>query len=254
MQKKFCSFFFMLFPFICQATYPSYKEVEVMEDQLKYFPESCGYGAYLDSRVTQFIDKNEISSILEVGSRDARDAIKLSQYYKSHVFAFECNPECQLICKCNVALTPNVTLVEKAVWDKSGVIDFYPIIPDQGKIRDPGSSSCFLLTEEKKTQYSQAKISVQAIRLDEWMQDNNFENIDLICMDTQGATLKILQSMGDYLKNTKYIVTECEVQCTYKEECLLPELVSFLNLNGFELVPALMEWDYLFVNKSYKKK
>lgn len=256
MHGLFFALALLSLPFVATATYPTYEDCPVNRSAFRYFPESCGPGAYLNPAVTKYIDIEQISSILEVGSRDGLDAIALSEYYQCHVFAFECNPLCLKICQHNAALTKNVTIVDKAAWDKEGVIPFFPIIPGAGKITDPGSSSCFHLTEKKRASYDQEQITVSAVRLDQWLKENDIESVDLICMDTQGATLKILQGMGDALKQTKYIVTECEVECIYEGECLLPELVFYLQGYGFERIPTAMEYDYLFVNRNLipKKK
>jgi FkbM family methyltransferase len=250
MMLKTLLFLTLLLPLSANGGYPCYQECPVSMAKLRYFPESCGPGAYLDPSVTKQIARETVASILEVGSRDARDAIALSEYYKCHVYAFECNPECLAICKHNSSLTKNITIVEKAAWDQSGEIPFYPIFAENGKIRDPGSSSCFQLTDKNLLRYSQGEIMVPAIRLDEWMEGQHIDHFDLICMDTQGATLKILQGMGDKLKKTRYIVAECEVDFNYKEECLLPELQAFLGGLGFTQVPTDLPWDYLFVNKN----
>ncbi len=244
----------LAFPSFIYPAYPEYQECTINQRALCYFPESWGPGAYLNPAIVKHIKREKVSSILEIGSRDARDAIALGEYYECHVFAFECNPLCLEICKRNASLTKNVTVVAKAAWDETGTIPFYPVIPGEGKIKDPGSSSCFHLTDNKLKSYSQGEITVSAIRLDGWMKENDIASIDLICMDTQGATLKILQGMGESLKQTKYIVTECEVEHIYKGECLLPELISYLEKYGFEQVKTTMEYDYLFINRNLISK
>ncbi|EKD29127.1 MAG: FkbM family methyltransferase [uncultured bacterium] len=241
--------YLLILPILCFGNYPSYKNTKINKSDLWYFMESNLYGSYLEETFHKHIDKNKVKSILEIGSRDLRDAANLSEYFECHVFAFECNPECLEVCRINSKLLPNVTLIPKAAWDISGIIPFFPTVHEKGKISDPGSSSCFKMASETLRRYSQKCITVEAIRLDDWMQNNQCENIDLICMDTQGAVLNILQGMGHFLKKTKYIITECDKQYIYEGECLLPELVSFLKENGFELIPANMKYDYLFINK-----
>ena len=231
--------------------YPSYQECEIEKTKLMCFPQSSQPGSYLHPSVLRYIDKKQVSSVFEIGSRDALDAIRLSLYYKCHVFAFECNPECLVLCRLNAGQTPNVTVVDKALWDKNGSIDFYPIVNREGKIHDPGSSSCFSLLSKHLEHYAQEKISVSAIRLDHWMRENVLKKADLICMSVQGASLKVLQGMGNLIKDTKYIVTRCEIQNLYEGECLLPELTAFLKKKGFEKVLTDMPFDYLFVNKKY---
>lgn len=58
--------------------------------------------SYLDTVFTDKINKNEVSTIFELGSRDLVDANKLSKFYNSVVFAFECNPDCLKICEENI--------------------------------------------------------------------------------------------------------------------------------------------------------
>src|SRR5690606_23441638 len=105
--------------------------------------------------------------IFEIGSRDAKDALELSQFYKCHVFAFECNPDAIERCKTNIGLNPNVTLVPMGVWDTSGEIAFYRVI--DGNI---GASSFFPFSPKAKNYADilkeglvQEKIVVPTIRL-----------------------------------------------------------------------------------------
>ncbi|NGX34273.1 MAG: 2-O-methyltransferase NoeI [Candidatus Anoxychlamydiales bacterium] len=229
--------------------YPIFQKVNIDKSRLWYFMESCSPGKYLEPCFLKHIDKNNVSSILEIGSRDLIDAVDLSEYYKCHVFTFECNPECLDVCKTNDKVSPNVTLVEKAAWEVTETISFYPTIHTEGKVSDPGLSSCFNMTEKTLTQYGQKYIEVPAIRIDQWLQEENFENIDMICMNTNGAALNILKGLGSFLEKTKYIITDCKTSYDYESECLLYEIVEFLKDKYFEIIPTEMENDYLFVNK-----
>jgi hypothetical protein len=44
------------------------------------------------------INKNQIKTIFELGSRDLDDAIHLHNYFKCKIYAFECNPDCLIEC------------------------------------------------------------------------------------------------------------------------------------------------------------
>ena len=74
---------------------------------------------YLNQVFTPLIERSEVSIIFEIGSRDAIDAIGLSQYYKAPVYAFECYPEAIDVCKLNIGKNPNIHLIEMAVWNKN---------------------------------------------------------------------------------------------------------------------------------------
>ena len=75
--------------------------------------------------------------------------------------------------------------------------------------------------------------------MDEWCSNNEIPQIDLLCMDTQGATLQILQGLGDYLSSVKYIITEADYQRYYLGEALYPEINAFLVSNGFTQVSTI---------------
>lgn len=49
-----------------------------------------------------FIDKDQIQTIFELGSRDCLDAIDLSKYFNCLVYAFECNSDGIKLCKENL--------------------------------------------------------------------------------------------------------------------------------------------------------
>jgi hypothetical protein len=67
------------------------------------------------------INKNEVKTIFELGSRDLVDGIKLLNHFEdSKVYAFECNTDC--LVKCNQTLLmleedkrKRLVLVDKAV-------------------------------------------------------------------------------------------------------------------------------------------
>lgn len=231
-------------------SYPAYQEFQ--DQNLR------GEGSYL-SFVGRI--KDEIKTVFEIGSRDAKDAIDLSKYFKCHVFAFECNPRALDICKTNIGENPNVTLMPYAVWDKSGPLSFFRVI--DGNI---GASSCFQFNPEARNYPDivqegliQEEITVDAIRLDEFLDQQNMDGIDLICMDVQGACYEVLESLGDRLSNVKYIITELEAHPIYKGEKLFDDVDQYLKMKGFvrlshPLTPDMLFEDVLYVRKDIYKK
>ena len=258
---------FMLFS-IYAFSYPKYIETTSDDQSMYYFPPTydkhkitsdfkaiLGKGDnYLRPKYEKHIDKTRVKSLLEIGSRDALDAICLSDYYKCHVFAFECNPKAIDICKKNISCckNKNVTLIPYALWDKSGTIPFYAI--DEYE-RNIGASSCFKFVKDETVKKCNPKeIQVEAIRLDVWLNKNKIKSIDMICMDAQGAAFEILKGMGKYLSKVKYIVVELENwPVYYAGEVLADEVIKFLEENGFEYKKGSKVVgfdDFLFVNKN----
>lgn len=230
-------------------------------------------GSYL--QFVDKIDKSKITNIFELGSRDLEDAIKLSQYYNSKVYAFECNPDCLIYCcenisKLDSATKEKITLVDNAVSLTDGEVIFFPF--DSNKYDNMGASSMlqidFSMRNKDDPDYNkenpQKQIKVNGVRLDTFINKNNIEKVDLICIDLQGYELNALKSLGDYLHNVKYIITECSIQNTYTNGATFKELNEYLNRFNFTYVSSnsfgnnfpdltvtgFSEFDSLFINKS----
>jgi len=232
--------------------YPEY--VSLNSWQERRIEEAQEGGAYLNKRFTDLV-QSEVKSVFEIGSRDAIDALKLSQYYKCHVFCFECNPHTLTECEKNIGSNPNVTLIPQAVWDKSGEIPFYPIVEVEGVNYNPGASSCLLLNEEGyHGDYKQEEIVVPATRLDEWLDASKISHVDMLCIDVQGGALNVLKGLGEYLQKVKYIIVELELETFYHGEALYPEFDRFMNENGFFFCRgegSNQDGDFFYVRKNH---
>ena len=239
--------FFFTAIFFKIESYPSYVESPDQKSKM-------GDGSYL--LFSKKIKKGEINSIFEIGSRDAKDAIDLSNYFRCHVFAFEANPAAIEICKKNIENNPNVTLIPLAVWNRSCPISFYQIA--DGNI---GASSCFMFNTEAKNYpeivkegLTQQKITVEAIRLDEFLEKMQFDGIDLLCLDVQGAAFQVLESLGQYLPKIKYIIIELELEPIYSGEVLYQTVDKYLINRGFVRASRPLPPYALFGDVLYKRK
>jgi FkbM family methyltransferase len=253
MLKCFSSF---MAPFLCFVqlySVPPYQEF--------FYPPQYTEHCYLNN--VKGINKKDIRLVFELGSRDALDSIELSQLFKCHVFTFECNPVAIDVCRRNIGSSPNITLVPMAVWNKSGPLSFYKVW--EGEYwghKNVGASSCFKFNPNAKNYADiveeglvQEEITVNAIRLDEFLEANQIDFIDLICMDVQGAAFQALEGLGQYLSKVKYIITELEVDPIYEGEVLYPAVDAFLTQRGFvrtsEALREPSRWgDVVYVNSN----
>lgn len=212
---------------------------------------------YINSAFSPHINPSEINLIFEIGSRDAIDALALSEYFTSPVYAFECHPDAVKVCEENIEDNPNVHLVNSAVWDIDGQITFHPVIPG-GEEYLLGASSIFPIDSSGPfgdTQL-QEKIGVNACRLDTWINSNNLRSPDLLCIDVQGGTLQVLKSLGGYLHNVKYVIAEVESKRYYKNQSLVNEVLDYIIPYGFQpaSIVDLSKWGFpgvmnvLFIN------
>ncbi|HAQ32957.1 MAG: FkbM family methyltransferase [Alphaproteobacteria bacterium] len=214
---------------------------------------------YINPAFARHMDKVRIKVAFEIGSRDARDAVAIRNFYgPTQVYCMECNPEALVLCRETLAGEDNIALIEKAAWRESGPITFYPVVKsyrDGNEERNIGASSCFLESGDyvHREKFIQEEITVDAVRLDELCRELSIPAIDLICMDVQGAALQVLQGLGEKLKETSYIITELEVSTIYEGQSLLPEVAAYLQEHGFREAASDMQFpeygDFLFVNE-----
>ncbi len=214
---------------------------------------------YINPAFARHMDKARIKVAFEIGSRNARDAVAIRNFYSpTQVYCMECNPEALVLCRETLAGEDNIALIEKAAWRESGPITFYPVIKsyrDGNEERNIGASSCFPESGDyvHREQFIQEEITVEAVRLDELCRELSIPTIDLICIDVQGAALQVLQGLGEKLKDTSYIITELEVSPVYEGQSLFPEVAEYLRGHGFQEVARDMQFpeygDFLFVNE-----
>lgn len=186
------------------------------------------------------LNRQLIRVVLDIGSRDAKEAIALKEYFPAAaVYTFECNPACIELCEENIDNRPGIILVDKAISDENGPVDFYAINTEKTiSTRKPdktiGASSLFVANPAYPHEtYYQDKITVEAITLKRWAIDNKIETVDLVWMDLQGSELKALKGMGNLIDTVSVIYTEVEYQSVYLNQPLFDEIDEYLALRGF---------------------
>ncbi len=196
----------------------------------------------------KYINDDKINTIFELGSRDLLDTVKIVDYFKgSSIYAFECNPDALIECDKHYNTFSeehknNIHLVKNAVSIYNGPIAFYPF--DLQKYNNMGASSLlkidFSLRNKDDPDYNlpnpQKKIIVDGVRLDTFMDTNNIKLIDLLCIDLQGYELNAIKSLGDKVKQVKYIITEASISSTYSDGTKFIDLDEYLNKYNFKYV------------------
>lgn len=196
------------------------------------------------------LDGLKVSTALELGSRDAKDAVWIADHFKCEVIAWEPNPPSIDVCQFVAGNREDITLVGKAAWSSDGVIPFFPVV--NGNI---GASSAFKAdpTYPYERRYQQRQITVPAQRVDSWWAEHKADTPapQLICMDLQGSELEALKGCGDLLKDVEVIVTEGQYRRLYYETPLLRDIEAYLKEWDFHLVTGerVNDWfgDFLFV-------
>jgi len=189
--------------------------------------------SYTNLIAKKIVQIPENGLVIECGSRDCLDAIEVLNHYNPRkIYSFECNPESIQVCKNNIADYNSIELVESAVGNCNDVIDFYATDMEKSKDKNIGASSALFHNGGQKD-FIQKKINVPCTRLDTFMNDNNIENIDLLCLDLQGYEKIALEGMGERIKDVSYIITEVNFEPYYEGSVLFDDLLVFLNEKGF---------------------
>jgi FkbM family methyltransferase len=202
------------------------------------------------------IDPNfEPNIILDIGSRDLEQSIEFNSVYKnSIIYAFEPNPEQFSICLEKSKNYKNIKVEQLAISEENGKLNFFIT---HGNV---GASS---LLEPINVPFASTqdftKITVDSVRLDKWLENNQINNVDIMWLDTQGVELSALKSMGNKIKNVKFIHCEASELPYYKGHLLKKELSNFLLDLDFDLkfindnYHPFKEGDIIATNKKYVK-
>jgi len=209
-------------------------------------------GTYIDKNFINLINKNEVNTIFECGSRDCIDAIEMLDYYEPKIiYSFECNPDSVLICENNIKNYNKIKLIPKATYSEKKEIDFFMTDMERSIDKNIGASS-LLYHRDNKNKFFQKKVSVDAIRLDEFMDESEINEIDLLCLDLQGSEMETLTGLGDKIKNVKYIITEVSFKSYYVGDKMFNEINKFLEGHNFKCEKVLNYGgfgDALFIRK-----
>jgi FkbM family methyltransferase len=123
---------------------------------------------------------------------------------KGRVVVFECFPDHVARLKAIAAKRSNVTLVERACWDRPTSLEFFVG-------HTPGSNTA---VPDAKGQVGQAlgdtarqKLTVQADTLDHlWQEHAGGQPVDFLKMDIEGAEYEALDGATELLRNTRKVV------------------------------------------------
>jgi FkbM family methyltransferase len=178
-------------------------------------------------------------------------------YPNATIHSFECNPDMIGLCESRSKYFPNIRLNNAAVSISNTPMTFYKIDQEKTKSQqnipyyikkdgNPGASSLFKSLDKV---YSQIPIEVRAIRLDNYLKQNNIDYIDLLWMDIQGSELNALKSLGENINKVKMIHTEMPIghNTEYDGAPKAEEIHSYLLLHKFELV-GVGQMDYIYLN------
>ncbi|MCL1992214.1 MAG: FkbM family methyltransferase [Spirochaetes bacterium] len=173
----------------------------------------------------------KITNIFEIGANFAQDADYLAFRLKvqsQNVYVFEAHPE---LYKAIVSLH-NFNAYNYACFNEEKELEFH-IVPIDSE--NSGISSIFKSTYQK---IAMDKVSVKAIRMDNFMNKNNIDKIDFLKLDVEGATYEVLEGFGERIKDIQVMHIEAEHEKGLFDgmKYYFDDIAQFLIKHNFEMV------------------
>ncbi len=193
--------------------------------------------ARIVANVTQLRDKPK--NILEIGSRDGKDAEKLRSLFKispDKVYIVEPNPD--QVPKINENF-PQATLFDFAVSNKIGTATFNKVKPecDEGFI---GTSS--LMERPEFYQDRTEKIEVDVKTGEYLLEQIKEDQIDLCKIDVEGHTFEVLESFGEKIHRINTFHIESEHVAKWHGQKLYAVNKAYLESMGYTQIMFMYVW------------
>lgn len=200
------------------------------------------------------IDFDSIKTVLDIGARFCEQSIEMAHILPdANIYAFEPVPTSYQLCLNNIASVDaqyrdRIKVFELAVSNKTEKINFFEV-DSTGRDHNPGASSKYEFVPGLNGSFfdkhwTQTKIEVQAITLDEWRIQNNIGPVDVLWVDAQGGELDVFTGGEQTLKDVRVIMTEVGIGSYYQGQSLKPEIDAYLYSQGFKELPWAWELNF----------
>lgn len=189
---------------------------------------------YWDSRFLKHLQISNLKTVFEVGARYGDESIKLKNTFtNSIIHSFECNPLTVDRCRTNLDNIYNVHFNDFGLGEKEDNLPFYSYIKN-----NDGASSILKRIDFDSTQEQTGIIKIK--RLEDYVKNNDIQNIDLLCMDVQGYELNVLKGAGNFIRNINYIIME-EPKPIINSNCLPKDVHSkYINAPSSQEIKLFM--------------
>jgi FkbM family methyltransferase len=169
-----------------------------------------------DSQIYKFVSKKTNPYIIDCGANIGLSIIYFKQLYPAaEIMGFEPDKKVFDVLRFNVEVfqLSNVTLFERACWNKETTLQFYSEGADGGRTA----------TEKDVDNV----IEVKAVRLREYLN----REVDFLKIDIEGAETEVLEDCADLLPNVDKLFVEYHSFTNQNQE--LSRLLQILNEAGF---------------------
>ena len=182
--------------------------------------------------------------IIEAGTASGYDTKTFCEMFPNgRIYGFEPIPELFKLATESVKNFNNVTINNKALSDRHGIVEMYVSdldgeIVESSSILEPKAH----ITYHPRITFKQ-KINVEGILLDEFLEENNIIEIDLLWLDLQGFESFILKNSPKTLARTQDIFTEINLTDVYDGVTVWSQFEPYMESEGFKRI-----WDDISPN------
>jgi len=174
---------------------------------------------------------------IDVGAHTGQLTLEYAEWHPNVlIFAFE--PDIRVLGSL-IGKLKNFIVMPMAVSETDGVAEFFINAADGTSSLLPFNPEAFGQDwKESDGLFTKMREIVPTIRLDTFLSRMGIDIVDYLKIDTQGADLMVVRSLGDRLKDVRSLTLEADVTPirAYKGSSPKDEIVDFLISHNFELV------------------
>ena len=178
--------------------------------------------------------KLDIKGVLHLGASTGQERFEYNNYCKGNILWVEAIPEVFKELAKNIAPFENQICFNACLSNVDGEEVVFNVSNNESQ-----SSSILELgthLEIHPEVHYVDKIKMKTVRVDTLLKYFNFENINFLNVDLQGAEHLAIEGMGDLIKNIDYALLEVNNREAYKGCMLIDDLDYFMMKRGFERV------------------
>lgn len=180
-------------------------------------------------------------TIVEVGAYlGDDDLIDACRKHRHRLYMFEPNPRRVADLQRRTAGVPSIQIIPAAVSDFNGTAQFHIACHDDCSSLQDFDENANQNWVHDWHPYKDFKmvdtVDVDVIRLDTFMAEQGIDTIDLLEIDAQGEDLRVVQSLGERLRDVKNIQIEVNIHSAplYRHSFTLNDALAFFSSHGFE--------------------
>lgn len=205
---------------------------------------------------------NNINTVLDVGAHEGEFALSLDKSFNvKKIISFEPNKKIFSKLKNNTKRNSNIEIVNSGVGEKKERKNLNVNVESSSssinelRIDSDYYKKKFFLTNLFKGNVIEEKVSINVIKLDDYIKENKIENIDLLKIDTEGFEFNVLKGAHKNLEYIKIIYFEHHFDNMIIKNYNLSDIHDYLIANGFKKYFKIKmkfrkSFEYIYINKT----